>query len=127
MIEANGLCAKGVGQADASLAAPKIGPHDHAETLIGRAARRIRKHKAQIGLQQGKAGRVWPLHRSGPGGDPSLVRGGGWLTAKRSFDHGVDRRLAASEALAADTMRRPAVSFVTLARPAPSRTSTVAA
>jgi type IV secretory pathway TrbD component len=38
MIEADGLCAKHVGQANASLAAPQIGPHDHAETLIGGAA-----------------------------------------------------------------------------------------
>ena len=78
-------------QADASLAAPQIGPHDHAETLIGGAARWIRKYKAQIGLQQGKAGRVRPLHRGGPGRDPCLVSG--WRTAQRLFDHLVDRRV----------------------------------
>ena len=73
--------------------APQIGPHDDAETLIGSAARWMRKYKAQIGLQQGKAGRVWPLHRGGPGRDPCFVSGWRWRTAQRLFDHLVDRRV----------------------------------
>ena len=49
-VEGDGLRAERVGQANARLFAPDIGPHDHAERLVDRAARGVRESELELGL-----------------------------------------------------------------------------